>query len=177
MAAPHGLIYRLFLRLSISLDDGWGYIVFPELRFRPTVEDILRAVAYLGVAVWCVLFLVYPPVAYVSLVDFITRLCWVGACGIGALTAFVGSLIRMDLKVELPGIAFMLIGPLFYGAAQIWLIVNPFPDTDPTARNALAMYAFLPLLFTLPRMYALYRETQRSSALRTANEVPPKEEQ
>lgn len=145
------------------------------------MEDILRAVAYLGVAVWCVLFLIYPPVAYVDQVDLFTRIAWVGACGAGALTAFVGSLIRMDLKVELPGIAFMLIGPLFYGAAQIWLIIHPFPDSDPTARNALAMYAFLPLLFTLPRMFALYSETKRSSALRkelqATSELPTKEDQ
>ena len=131
------------------------------------MEDYLRALAYLGFVAWGVAFLIWPPVAYVDTVDLTTRLVWVGACILGATAAFLGAVLRIDLKLELPGLAFMLIGPLFYGAAQIWYILNPpITSTDPNARNALMVYAFLPLLLTLPRMYALYSEAQKSSALR-----------
>lgn len=141
--------------------------MFPERRLRPTAEDYLRALAYAGFVAWSVIFLIYPPVAYINELQFVTRLFWVGTCALGAFTAMLGSLLRIDLKLELPGLCFMLIGPLFYGAAQIWLIIwPPITTTDPNARNALAVYAFLPLLLTLPRMYALYNESRKSSALR-----------
>lgn len=142
-------------------------MVFEEKRrFRPTVEDYLRATAYLGVLAWTILFAVYPPVTYVDGLDILTRLSWIGACGLGALAAFFGAIFRIDLKLELPGIAFMLVGPLFYTVAQIWLTINPPADAPPNARVALIVYAFLPVLFVLPRMYSLYAESQRSSAIR-----------
>lgn len=157
---------------------GEGEDVFPEQRLRPTVEDYLRALAYLGFISWGVLFLIWPPVAYADTVDLTTRLAWVGTCILGASAAFLGAVLRIDLKLELPGLSFMLIGPLFYGAAQAWYIMNPpVTSTDPTARNALLVYAFLPLLLTLPRMYALYSEAQKSSALRKEMKKDlPKEE-
>lgn len=141
--------------------------MIPVQRTRPTVEDYLRALAYLAFATWGVLFLVFPPVSYIDTVDLTTRLVWVGACILGSVAAFLGAVLRIDLKLELPGLAFILIGPLFYTAAQLWYIAHPPPTaTDPNARIALAVYALLPLLLNLPRMYSLFNEAQKSSALR-----------
>lgn len=136
-------------------------------KVRPTVEDLLRAIAYVGVLVWTILFLIFPPQAYLSTLDTVTRYLWVGACALGAAMAFFGAIFRIDLKLELPGLSFMAIGPIFYSAAQVWLVINPPPSTtDPTSRIALVAYAILPLLFSLPRIYALYSESQRSSSIR-----------
>lgn len=136
-------------------------------KIRPTVEDLLRALAYFGVLVWTVVFLIFPPSAYISTVDTVTRYVWVGTCALGAFAAMAGALLRIDLKLELPGIGFMGVGPVFYMAAQIWLVAfPPATATDPNSRTALIVYAILPLLFTLPRAYSLYSESQRSSSIR-----------
>ena len=141
--------------------------MFPEKRLRPTGEDLLRALGYLAIMVWTVLFLIFPPSAYVDTVDLTTRLLWVGACFIGAAAAFTGALLRIDLKLELPGIGVMLVGPIFYSAAQIWYTIwPPATTTDPTALIALIVYAIIPAILVLPRMYSLYNESQKASALR-----------
>lgn len=130
-------------------------------RPRPTVEDLLRALAYTALAGWSVLFLVFPPIAYVSELDFATRATWMGITFIGAVTAATGAVFRFDLKVELPGLIFALIGPFFYFAAQAYLVGHPIPHTDPNARVHLIVYALLPILLSLPRIYALYMESRR----------------
>jgi hypothetical protein len=141
--------------------------VFSVSRPKPTGEDYLRALAYFGVIVWTVLFLIFPPVAYIDSLDTITRIVWVGACSLGAVAALLGSLLRIDLKLELPGLCFMLIGPLFYSFAQVYYtLFPPATQADPTARIALTAYAILPLLMSLPRVYSLYNESQKASAIR-----------
>ena len=130
-------------------------------RLRPTIEDLLRAVAYSALASWTVLFLVFPPLAYASEIDFATRLTWMGITFLGAMTAAIGAIFRFDLKVELPGLVFALIGPFFYFAAQAYLVGHPLPHTDPNARVHLIAYALLPILLSLPRIYALYTESRR----------------
>ena len=141
-------------------------MIAQKTRLRPTPEDFLRALAYGVVVVWTILFAVYPPVSYVDSLDVITRMIWIGACTVGALAAFFGAIFRIDLKLELPGIAVMLIGPLFYTAAQVWFVMNPPLGSTPDARIALVAYASLPIFFCLPRMYSLYAESRRSSILR-----------
>lgn len=136
-------------------------------RPRPTFEDGLRATAYLAFAVWAVLFLVFPPMAYTDTLDTATRIFWMSACGVGAIWALLGSLFSWDLKGELPGLIIMSIGPLFYFAAQIYYLVHPMPGTDPHARIAISVYALLPLLLILPRMYALYSESRRMKRVNT----------
>lgn len=138
-------------------------------RPRATFEDGLRAFAYLGFVAWAVLFLVFPPVAYVDTLDIATRVFWMAACGLGAFWAFLGAAFRWDLKGELPGLIIMAIGPLFYFAAQVYYIINPLPNTDPNSRIALSVYALLPLLLSLPRMYALYAESRRMKKLHASN--------
>ena len=141
--------------------------MFPEKRLRPTGEDYLRAVGYAAIVAWSILFLIFPPSTYIGTVDVATRILWVGVCGLGASAAALGSLLRIDLKLELPGIGIMLIGPLFYSAAQIWYTIWPPAGTvDPTARIALIVYAIIPALLVLPRMYSLYNESQKASAMR-----------
>lgn len=131
-------------------------------RPRPTVEDMLRALAYAAIFVWAALLLIFPPIAYVNSLDFATRVFWLSACGTGALWAALGAVFRHDLKGELPGIIIMAIGPIFYFAAQLYYLMNsPSTDTDPSQRIAFAVYAIVPLLLTLPRMYSLYTESRR----------------
>lgn len=130
-------------------------------RPRPTFEDILRALAYLGFAVWAALFLVFPPVAYLDALDVATRAFWMVVTGVGALMATVGVLLRWDLKGEFPGLIFMLIGPIFYFVAQIYYVIDPLPGADPHARISFSIYAILPVLLILPRLYALYMESRR----------------
>lgn len=136
-------------------------------RPRPTFEDKLRALAYFGFVLWAGLFLVFPPVSYVDALDTTTRVVWMGVTGGGAVLAMVGSLFRWDLKGELPGLVFMLIGPLFYFAAQVYYILSLLPGTDQHARVALAIYALLPLLLIFPRLYALYSESRRMKKINT----------
>ncbi len=134
-------------------------------RPRPTFEDYFRALAYLGFFLWAVAFLVFPPVAYQGVIDVSSRLLWLGACGVGAATACVGAATRLDLKVELPGLIFMGVGPLIYFSAQIYYLIHPPVGTDPNARVALSVYAILPLLLCLPRIYALYSEARRQKRI------------
>lgn len=141
------------------------------------MEDVLRAVAYFVVLLWAVVFLVYPPEAYVSTLDVATRIFWMSVCGLGAAVAVLGAIFRLDLKVELPGLIFMGIGPLFYFAAQMFYNLNPLPDTLPTARYALTFYALLPLMLTLPRMYGLYAESRRVKLIRLTASTPLTPEQ
>ena len=142
------------------------------------MEDVLRAITYFVVLLWAVVFLVYPPEAYVSTLDVATRIFWMSVCAAGALVAVFGSILRLDLKVELPGLIFMGIGPLFYFAAQVYYSLHPLPDTSPTSRYALTFYALLPLLMTVPRMYALYAESRRVKLIRqtAAASLTPEQE-
>lgn len=132
---------------------------------RPTVEDLLRAVAYLAIMAWTIVFLVFPPVAYQDEIDVATRITWMGITFLGAGTAFLGSIFRFDLKVELPGLVFALIGPLFYFAAQVYFVSHPEYLSEQMGREHLVVYAALPILLTLPRIYALYAESRRQKRI------------
>lgn len=142
------------------------------------MEDLLRAIAYFVLGVWAVLFLVFPSEPYVSALDTATRYFWMITCASGALAATGGALFRIDLKVELPGLIFMLIGPLFYFTAQIFYSFNPPEGMIPSARYALAFYALLPIFLTLPRIYHLCAEARRVKVIlaTTKFELTPEQE-
>lgn len=127
----------------------------------PKAGDILRATAYSVLMVWAVLFLVFPPLAYVSTVEVVTRLTWMGITFTGALLATVGSLTRYDLKMELPGLVIAIIGPIFYFAAQVYYVVLPVPGIDVVPRIAFTAYTILPAFLMLPRIHELSSEAEK----------------
>lgn len=129
---------------------------------RPSAEDLLRAVGYLAIFAWSVLFAVFPTNAYVNSLDTLTRLSWLGICGVGALVAFFGAVTRRDLKVELPGLLLMSFGPIFYHVAQVYYFLNPPATDSPNARIGLMIYSIVPFLLLLPRILELYRGTLRA---------------
>lgn len=136
---------------------------------RPTFEDILRAIGYLTLVVWGVMFLCFPPDAYINTVDIASRLSWMGIGILGSSLAVVGSLTRIDIKLEFPGILLALIAPLFYSAAQVYFSIYPLVGTNPTSRFALAVYAIVPFFLMLPRAYALYAESRRLKRITVAS--------
>lgn len=140
-------------------------------RPRATFEDFLRAIAYLGFLAWAVVFLIFPPVSYEDALDFWTRLVWLGITAFGAALAAVGAARRIDLKMELPGLIFMLIGPLLYVAAQVYYLSHPSADPYSSARQVLATYTLLPILLLLPRIWGLYTEARRLKKAHAANRM------
>jgi hypothetical protein len=140
-----------------------------EGNLRPTGEDILRAVAYLSLTAWGILFLMFPPVAYLDTTDLYTRIAWMGVGIVGSLMAASGALTRIDIKLELPGVLLTLIAPLFYSAAQVYFLLTPTPGVDPTSRIALSVYAITPFLLMLPRAFGLYSESQRLKRINRAS--------
>lgn len=140
-------------------------------RPRPTGEDLLRALGYGALALWSIVFLIYPPVAFQTALAGFTLTFWHGIALAGSVAALLGSLTRIDLKLEYPGIIILLIGPVFYTLSQVYYIAfNIEPGS--TSRYALAVYAIVPAILLTPRLFGLYSETRRakaahSSALRT----------
>lgn len=129
---------------------------------RPTVEDLARALGYLGIMAWAVLFAVFPPNAFVTALEVVPRILWMSVTFIGALAAFLGALLRIDIKMELPGLMVTHVGPLFYFASQLFYVMFPMSSaSDPAQRYALVVYALLPGLLLLPRTVSLFREARR----------------
>ncbi len=118
------------------------------------------------VLLWAILFFIFPADTYTDALDLFSRIMWMGACGVGATAAAVGAFLRVDLKLELPGLAVMFIGPLFYFTAQMWFIyfLDAPPHDDVVGRIPLAVYAILPVFLCLPRVYSLGKEIRRTRA-------------
>lgn len=130
---------------------------------RPTHEDYLRAFGYFAFMAWAVVFYIFPPVAFTTGLDPVTRTLWMAFTFVGAATAFWGSVKRIDIKAELPGIMTLLLGPVFYFVSQLYYSVQP-PSIlipDPSQRYALVIYGIIPGILLLPRLYALFVEARR----------------
>lgn len=137
-------------------------------KFKPAAEDYLRALGYFTILVWAVLFMVFPPASAADSLEYSTRLGWLLASGAGAFVALLGALFRIDLKLELPGLLFSLIGPLMYFCTQAYYVAFP-PEGDITNnRIALIAYAFLPFVLLLPRTYILLADSRRLKRINTA---------
>ncbi len=137
-------------------------------RPRLTVEDWLRAVSYLGLALWGAVYLVFPPMSTLQTLDTTLRWIWMCVTIGGAIMAFLGSVLRIDLKMELPGIAFGLLGPLFYFLTQVTFVLFPTDVSGaPSTRYALLVYTLLPVLFALPRIVSLLLESRRLKKINT----------
>lgn len=136
-----------------------------SLRFtkppRLTLEEYSRAVAYLILLTWAILFEIYPPLSVADL-DPVTRSVWMSVVMLGAVAAFIGVITRIDLKLELPGILLSCLGPLFYAFANLYLVIFPLePEVGVNPRISIVVYVVLPLALMLPRAFALITEADR----------------
>jgi hypothetical protein len=137
---------------------------------RLGVEDYLRALGYVAIAAWTVVYLFFPPPPVTTLLEETSRIIWMAVTFFGALGAAAGVLSRIDIKLEFPSLIVVLLGPLFYGFTQVWLITHPdlLGDTTVQARYAIAVYGFIPGVLLLPRMAGLWRDRRRMRRLREA---------
>ena len=136
-------------------------------RPRPAVEDYLRALGYLNLMAWTVVFYFFPPSAFLSELAELSRLLWLSVAFVGGAMGLAGALLRIDLKLEFPGILLGMIGPLFYALSQTYLTIYPLDPTVPgSQRLALAVYACLPITLQLPRLIGLLLEKNRLKGLK-----------
>lgn len=135
---------------------------------RPSAEDYLRSLAYTGLAAWALVYMLFPPTSTLLTLDTTLRYIWMSVTILGSLVAITGSLRRIDLKMELPGLAFALLGPAFYCLTQVIFVL--FPTTvsgPPETRYALLVFTLLPVLFALPRIVSLLIEARRLKKINT----------
>lgn len=138
-----------------------------SVKLRPTLEDILRSLGYLTIMVWAVLFMFFPSPVFMFALDATVRQAWMAATIFGALVALTGSLTRIDLKMEFPGLLICMGGPVFYSVSQFYFIIFPASTDIPIDRNALAVYALLPAILLLPRTVGLFIEARRMKRINT----------
>lgn len=130
---------------------------------RPTIEDVARAAGYAVMMCWSVFFVVFPPAAFAESLDLLPRITWMSVTFVGAFACFLGAILRIDIKLELPGLLVAYVGPVFYFASQLFYAVGADPTVvaDPSQRYALVVYAILPAVLLLPRTISLFREARR----------------
>lgn len=131
--------------------------------------DFLRSVGYIGLALWAVLYVLHPsPIVEYSVQPWVQTL-WLGVAFVGAIMAALGCVLKIDIKLELPGILFMLVGPLLYFVTNIYLLAAPGTQDDTRIASLLPLvvYAVLPVLFILPRVFDLYTDVLTSRARQT----------
>lgn len=144
----------------------------PSGALRPTVEDLARAAGYAVIMVWAVAFALFPPNAFVTALEVVPRIVWMSVTFLGALAAFLGALLRIDIKMELPGLMVTHVGPLFYFVSQLFYVMFPLTTaSDPAQRYALVVYALLPGVLLLPRTISLFREARRLKRINLESEV------
>lgn len=135
---------------------------------RPSAEDYLRSLAYFALALWGLVYMLFPPISSLLALDTTLRYIWMSVTILGAVLAIVGSLRRIDLKMELPGLAFALLGPVFYCLTQVTFVIFPTPASGPPeSRYALLVYTLTPVLFALPRVVSLLIEARRLKKINT----------
>lgn len=147
--------------MAITINRG-------RVRPRPQPEDYLRALSYGVLAAWGVVYLFFPPASTLEALDTTLRYIWMTVTILGSVLAIVGALRRVDLKMELPGVAFAMLGPVFYFLTQVTFVIAPTESSGPPeTRFALMVYALLPVLFVLPRIVSLLTEARRLKKINT----------
>lgn len=113
-------------------------------------EDWARAASYFVGVVWALTFFAIPPSAFTDGTELILRAVWLGITILGGGAAVAGALLGIDLKLELPGLAMMAIGPLLYMLSQVFLAASGLPG-----REALIVFALWNLSLLAPRAVGL----------------------
>jgi hypothetical protein len=138
--------------------------------------DYARAAAYLSLVGWGIAFLLFPPVAFVSALDAGTRVFWISVTILGAIGAFVGTLTRLDLKLELGSLYPLVAGPGFYALSQAYYVFVPQLDangnpSDPTQRIALTFFALFAFFLSLMQLLELRHRRKQTRLARTTSEA------
>lgn len=131
---------------------------------RLRVEDFLRSLGYLGLALWAVLYSLHPSEIVNVEVQPWVQILWLGISFTGAILAAVGCITKIDIKLELPGILFMMVGPLLYFIVNTWRVftISAEGGEHPAGLIALVVYALVPVLLLLPRVFRLYADALSS---------------
>lgn len=131
-------------------------------RPRSTVEDKLRAVGYISLTTWSVVYFFFPPVSSLEAVDWVLRGTWMLVTFIAGLMMVIGALKRIDLKLEFPGLLLAILATSAFSFTQLYFAVTPDPAFgNPESRYALVIYSGLPPLLFLPRAVSLWIEAHR----------------
>lgn len=128
-------------------------------------EDVLRAIGYFSILIWAIVFTLYTPADIAQQIPDYGKLVWLASTLLGAATACVGALTRIDLKMELPGIIFILPGPIWYCSLEVWFTVFPIAQTPPGGHIALSVFSLIPAILLLPRLAALQVESSTAKKM------------
>lgn len=132
---------------------------------RLQLGDVLRAAAYTALGNWALMYAIFPPPSFVALATY-TRVIWLGITVFGAVLATIGSLTRLDYKVELPGLMFMSVGPLFYTLINLWFFFLPTELSGASmTRFGTAFMTLSLFLLLLPRALDLYSDMLKAQTL------------
>lgn len=137
------------------------------------VEDFLRSVGYLGLALWTALYALNPSEIVDVEVQPWVQWLWLGISFLGAILAAVGCMTKIDIKLEFPGLLFMMVGPLLYFIVNTYRVftIAAQEQEQPSGLIALVVYALVPVLLLLPRIFRLYTETLTSRRTEEDQEV------
>lgn len=128
-------------------------------------EDWARLASYIIALIWGISFLTVPPSSYHDLLSSTILIGWMSCTVIGAVMAIIGVVTGIDIKLELPGIYLILVGPLLYYMAQIYFAIGHFQD-----RFALSMFVLWHLSLMLPRIVGLEAAARRGKRAKKASD-------
>lgn len=136
------------------------------LERRLRFDDFLRSLGYIGIGLWALLYSLNPSEIVQNQVQTWVQFLWLGVCFVGAFLATLGCVLKIDIKLELPGILFMLMGPLLYFGTNVYRVFEiTTTDQEPVqGLIPLVVYALLPVLLLLPRIFSLYSDVLTSRA-------------
>lgn len=117
---------------------------------KPTIEDKAHGISYALGAAWAVVFFLRTPAAFDVGLDRFILGGWMAVTLVGAVMAIAGVILRIDLKLELPGVIIMAIGPALYALQQGFLVFSGEPG-----RDALTIFALWLVASLAPRAFGL----------------------
>lgn len=142
--------------------------------FTSPWENRFQTLTYFLFAGWAMVFLIFTPVSFSSVLATATIMLWLGSTLIGGLTAMLGSILHIDFKLELPGLILMLIGPGFYTLVLSWyLFFPPAGSTDHSGHYHLVVLALYLFAIPLPRIAKLHHSRKQATRLKQqSSELP-----
>ncbi len=148
-----------------------------EVIRRHRLTQIIRRFAWihfkLAIASWALAFMFLPPT---TTQDSIGNYIWLGVCFIGALSSALGLTLGFRSKwrtssvvIELAGLSAMLVGPVIYFSAQLFLVIQ---GTDETfqQRFALLFFAWAMVAAVLARMATVIPRFHREKRIIVSRE-------
>ena len=135
-----------------------------------TAEDLTRIASYVIGASWAVVFTLFTPSAYQSVINHQLIWLWTALSFAGCLVGAFGALTGRDTKVELSGLYLILTGSVLYLVAQFGFFPDALPASKPLDRVAFTCYIAWHASLVLPRLVGLeaYRRSVRRHARSSA---------